>query len=232
MGPQNLNNYFFNKLDAHINYSSYYDFFLASDEKDYNMEVIYSKSPIGVLGNENAVKLGNAFSSSKLGAWFDLNRTGCTQYFDMACNKYYSGNTLLSLSYWDMARPNEHDALCRCIKCETRDYSGYTKFVESVCGIGLTGTDNGLVRYMKEDPNICDFCNVSFTATTTYLGSVTGTTLGSSKYFTPTNWSNNILNPPSCVTGCEFPYTINNGVITLSYTAKTTNNNLTAFEFN
>ena len=50
MGPQNLNNYFFNKLDAHINYSSYYDFFLASDEKDYNMEVIYSKSPIGVLG--------------------------------------------------------------------------------------------------------------------------------------------------------------------------------------
>ena len=66
MGPQNLNNYFFNKLDAHIDYSSYYDFFLASDEKDYNMEVIYSKSPIGVQGNESFLKTGKPFSSNAL----------------------------------------------------------------------------------------------------------------------------------------------------------------------
>ena len=33
MGTQNLNNYYFNRLDAKINYSSYYDIFLASDEK-------------------------------------------------------------------------------------------------------------------------------------------------------------------------------------------------------
>ena len=229
MGPQNLNNYFFNKLDAHINYSSYYDFFLASDEKDYNMEVIYSKSPIGVLGNESSLKTGTAFSSNRLGAWFDLNRTGCTQSFNLACNKYYSANTLLSLSYWDKARPNEHDALCRCIKCETRDYSGYTKFVEAVCGIGLTGTDNGLVRYMKDDPTICDFCKVSFTANTTFVGTVTGITLENTVNFWPVTWSPNITNPPNCATGCEYPNTLVNGVPTVSYTAKTTNNNLSGF---
>ena len=229
MGPQNLNNYFFNKLDAHIDYSSYYDFFLASDEKDYNMEVIYSKSPIGVQGNESFLKTGKPFSSSKLGVWFDLSKTGCTKYFNLDCNKYYSDNTLLSLSYWDEARPNKHDVLCRCIKCETRHYSGNTQFVESVCGIGLTGTDNGLVKYMKEDPTICDFCKVSFTANTTFIGTVTGSTIGSTKYFTPTNWSSNIINPPPSGPLFEFPYMLIGGVPTVSYTAKTSNNNLTEF---
>ena len=42
MGTQNLNNYYFNKLDARLDYSSYYDIFLASDERDYNREVIFS----------------------------------------------------------------------------------------------------------------------------------------------------------------------------------------------
>ena len=36
MGTQNLNNHYFKKVDAKISYDSYYDLFLASDEKDYN----------------------------------------------------------------------------------------------------------------------------------------------------------------------------------------------------
>ena len=47
MGPQNLNNYYFNKLDAKLDYTSYYDFFLVSDERDFNREVVYSKNIIG-----------------------------------------------------------------------------------------------------------------------------------------------------------------------------------------
>ena len=44
MGTQNLNNYNFNRIDAKLNYSSYYDFFLVSDEKDFNTEALISKS--------------------------------------------------------------------------------------------------------------------------------------------------------------------------------------------
>ena len=46
MGTQNLNNYYFNKVDAKINYSSYYDFYLASDGKDFQTEVVYSNNII------------------------------------------------------------------------------------------------------------------------------------------------------------------------------------------
>ena len=88
MGPQNLNNYYFNRLDAHIDYSSYYDFFLASDEKDYNSEVIYSKYPIGVYGNESKAKEGIVFPSSTLGAWLDLNTTGTTKYFNITIKSF------------------------------------------------------------------------------------------------------------------------------------------------
>jgi len=47
MGTQNLNNYYFNKLDAKIDYSSYYDLFLLADEREYNSEVIWSDQVIG-----------------------------------------------------------------------------------------------------------------------------------------------------------------------------------------
>ena len=47
MGTQNLNNFYFNKLDSKLNYSEYYDLFLASDEKDFNTDVVWSNSIIG-----------------------------------------------------------------------------------------------------------------------------------------------------------------------------------------
>ena len=67
MGTQNLLNYYFNKLDAKLNYSSYYDFYLASDEKNFNREVMYSKN---IIGYDD----GNV-----LPVWIDLNLSGdCT----------------------------------------------------------------------------------------------------------------------------------------------------------
>ena len=58
MGTQNLLNYYFNKLDAKINYSSYYDFYLASDEKNYNTEGVAPEGrPAGLRPSERLVHL-------------------------------------------------------------------------------------------------------------------------------------------------------------------------------
>ena len=65
MGTQNLNNYYFNKLEAKLNYSSYYDFFLASDERDYKSEVIWSPNIIG------SVSVGKTARSN--GLYHDIN---------------------------------------------------------------------------------------------------------------------------------------------------------------
>ena len=37
-----IQNYGFNNLDAKISNDSYWDFFLSSDQRDFNQEVIYS----------------------------------------------------------------------------------------------------------------------------------------------------------------------------------------------
>ena len=34
-------------------------------------------------------------------------------------------------------------------KCENREFTGNTSFIESICDVGLTGVDNGLVQYMS-----------------------------------------------------------------------------------
>ena len=68
MGTQNLNNYYFNKLEAKLNYSSYYDFFLASDERDYKSEVIWSPNIIGFTDQSVLpviIDLSNSLSSSQ-----------------------------------------------------------------------------------------------------------------------------------------------------------------------
>jgi len=68
MGTQNLNNYNFNRIDAKLNYSSYYDFFLVSDEKDFNTEVVWSNNIIG-LGDTTVlpvlIDLNDSDSSSQ-----------------------------------------------------------------------------------------------------------------------------------------------------------------------
>ena len=75
MGTQNLLNYYRNKLDAKISYDSYYDFYLASDEDNFQREVVYSDNIIGYT-KPRTPQVGN--ESSILPLWIDLNNTGCT----------------------------------------------------------------------------------------------------------------------------------------------------------
>ena len=188
MGPQNLNNYYFNRLDAKINYSSYYDFFLAADERDFNQEVVYSNDIIGVYGKTIYTSTGGSFASDKLTIWLDLNSTGSTYQPTLDCNDYIPNNTVLSRSYWDKARPNQHDVDCRCIKCETSGFAPEGSFVESICDIGLTGIDNGLTYYMSGNTTIPDLCLTGFTSLSAMTVSVTATT-GFNCLFNPIAWS-------------------------------------------
>tara|TARA_R100000664_G_scaffold34218_1_gene55193 strand:- start:5798 stop:8386 length:2589 start_codon:yes stop_codon:yes gene_type:complete len=197
MGPQNLNNYYFNRLDAKLNYSAYYDFFLAADERDFNTEVVYSPYIIGVQGNSIFTTTGGSFASDKLTIWLDLNSTGSTHQPTLYCNDYLSNNTVLSLSYWDEARPNQHDVDCRCIKCETKGFEPEGSFVESICDIGLTGIDNGLTYYMSGNTTIPDLCLTGFTSLTAMSVTVTATT-GANCLLTPISWS---PNTPGVISG-------------------------------
>ena len=217
MGPQNLNNYYFNRLDAHIDYSSYYDFFLASDEKDYNKEVVYSKYPIGAWGNETDIKNGVAFPSNTLVSWFDLNKTGTTKYNNLVCNEYHSDNTLLSLSYWQKSQPDAHDANCVCHTCYATIYTGDGRYVTSICDVGLTGIDNSLVYYMSGDTGECDFCLSAFTSTTVFEGYVTGSTIAGTTDFSVDTWSVGTPTAVSSLTTGTFPNT--GGVLTSTATS-------------
>ena len=66
MGTQNLNNHSFKKVEAKISYDSYYDLFLASDETDYNTQVVHSNNTIDYLDGD------------KLPVWIDLNDVLCS----------------------------------------------------------------------------------------------------------------------------------------------------------
>jgi len=139
MGTQNLLNYYFNKLDAKLNYSSYYDFYLASDEKNYNTEVVYSDN---VIGYDNG---------DVLPVWFDLNSTGSSQQptltgmCDTTQDSYQNNSdtgtpqSIVSLNYWPAALVG-----CDC------PYTSTTDGTFSVPNINLTGIDNGLVTGMTQ----------------------------------------------------------------------------------
>ena len=86
MGTQNLNNYSFNKVDAKISYDSYYDLFLASDEKDYNAQVLYSN---------NIIDYGDG---DKLPVLIDLNDGDCSEQPNTSCS--YQFNTGDTLTYY------------------------------------------------------------------------------------------------------------------------------------
>lgn len=132
MGTQNLNNFYFNRLDTKINYSSYYDLFLAADEKDFNQQVMYSNSII------------DYDDGCKLPVWIDLNTTASTQpttncsfqYPTGATgNAYYTNNNyrpfvILSNNTWCDAK-----SMCEC---------PYTGSGFTIWDAAWTGLDNGL----------------------------------------------------------------------------------------
>jgi hypothetical protein len=49
MPSQNINNYYFNRYDIKLDYSSYFDLTLASDERDYDEEVVFSNNIIAEM---------------------------------------------------------------------------------------------------------------------------------------------------------------------------------------
>jgi hypothetical protein len=96
------------------------DLNLASDEKDYNEEVVFSSNLI-------AQNDGN-----RLPIYFDLNNSGSSQLFLLNYGVYNSANTLVSLNYYN---PNNENL---------------DMFTSStLCDIGLTAIDNGLVDRMS-----------------------------------------------------------------------------------
>jgi hypothetical protein len=119
MPAQNINNYYFNKLDGQLNYSSYFDITLASDEKDYDDEVIFSNDIIAESdGNRLPINI-------------DLNSSLSCKKQKLLWDIHYTGNTLVSKNYYN---PNNEDLFC--------------KTATTVCDIGLTGIDNGLYNKM------------------------------------------------------------------------------------
>ena len=93
---------------------------LSSDERDYNEEVVFSSQ---LIGGDN----GN-----RLPIYFDLNNPNSSQQPTLNYGDYVTGNTLVSLNYYN---PNNENLSC---------FTG-----DSLCDIGLTGTDNGLVPEMS-----------------------------------------------------------------------------------
>ena len=51
MASQNINNYNFNRYDIRLDDSSYFDLTIASDERDYDEEVVFSKKIVLVKSN-------------------------------------------------------------------------------------------------------------------------------------------------------------------------------------
>ena len=114
MAQQNINQYNFKKWYVK-SVPKIFDISLGSDELDFNQEVVFSNDLIGV--NDGSI----------LPIHFDLNNSGTSQLFSLNYGEYNTGNTLVSLNYYN---PNNDDLDC------------YT--ATTLCDIGLTGIDNGL----------------------------------------------------------------------------------------
>lgn len=120
MTSQNINNYYLNKYNFKIDYSSYFDLTLAADERDYDEEVVFSTDVIA------------ADDGNRLPIYIDLNSSESNLKQTLLYGKYYSGNTLVSKNYYN---PNNVDLTC---------FSAYT----GLCDVGLVATDNGLYDKM------------------------------------------------------------------------------------
>jgi hypothetical protein len=116
MPSQNINSYYYSKYRTKLNYGFNFDITLASDERNYDEEVVFSNNLIG----EN--------DGNRLPIFFDLNNDLTSTQPFITFGQYISGNTLVSKNYYN---PNNDDLSC------LTTYSG-------ICDVGLVGTDNGL----------------------------------------------------------------------------------------
>ena len=120
MASQNINNYYFNRYDIRLDDSSYFDLTLASDERDYDEEVVFS------------TKLIAEDDGNRLPINIDLNSILSNQKMNLLWNVNYTGNTVISKNYYN---PDNEDLFC--------------KTATTLCDIGLTATDNGLYNKMS-----------------------------------------------------------------------------------
>ena len=119
MSQQNINQYNYKRWFI-TQHKPIFDISLASDERDYNEEVVFSNQIIGIN------------DGNRLPIHFDLNNSGSSQLFTLNYGDYKTGNTLVSLNYYN---PNNDDLTC------------YT--ATTLCDIGLTGIDNGLTTQIS-----------------------------------------------------------------------------------
>jgi hypothetical protein len=118
MAYQNINQYNFRRFGL-IPFNEVTDICLASDEKEYDQEVIFSPLLIGEDdGNRMPFK-------------FNFNSSGTTLV--PFTSTTFTNNTIVSENYWnpDLIDPN------------------FCPKVTELCDIGLTGIDNGLVQNMS-----------------------------------------------------------------------------------
>ena len=118
MAQQNINQFNFKKWYIKP-VPKIFDICLASDERDYNEEVVFSTQLIGYN------------DGNRLPIYFDLNNPLSSQELTINYGQFLSGNTLVSLNYYN---PLNEDL--NCLTAST------------LCDIGLTGIDNGLVPQM------------------------------------------------------------------------------------
>jgi len=118
MAYQNINQYNFRRWGIKpVNEVT--DICLASDEKDYDQEVIFS--PL-LIGEDN----GNRMPFK-----FDFNSSGTTKCQTNSCT--FDDDTIVSENYWN---PTDTDP-------------NFCPIVTELCDVGLTGIDNGLVKNMS-----------------------------------------------------------------------------------
>jgi len=118
MAYQNINQYNFRRWGIKpVNEVT--DICLASDEKDYDQEVIFS--PL-LIGEDN----GNRMPFK-----FDFNSSGTTKCQTEVCS--FDDNTIVSENYWNPTDINPN----------------FCPIVTELCDVGLTGIDNGLVKNMS-----------------------------------------------------------------------------------
>ena len=116
MAGQSINNYNFKRFKVRLDRSEYFDITLASDERDYDDEVIFSNDIIALSdGNRLPVNI-------------DLTNTGSTTQPTLYWGLPNTGNTFTSLNYYN---PTNEDLTC---------YTGFT----GLCDAGLTMIDVGL----------------------------------------------------------------------------------------
>ena len=118
MAQQNINQYVYQKYRINLEYDSM-DISLTSDERDYSEEVVFSPYLIAETYGK------------KLPINIDINNPLTTQQLNLTYKNYDLNNVFVSQNYY-----NPDNINLDCLSAGT------------VCDIGLTGIDNGLVNKM------------------------------------------------------------------------------------